>query len=365
MTDPAETQPHSNANAQAVGPPAPHLPAPTAAHATSVASSRFRIDPILLGLALLVALAASAGAIRASAAASGSRPLIPSLASIIAIVVAPLIFSRIAFGLFSRSVRAANVTFAITLLLGFGIYVARGRSPAPTAAPAPASSTSLAEIRAISEEARKASLDGDEERALKLTAESAIKLDEVAANSKGSEKTVMEYAASLARAQNEVLKQYITAANVYADAGGASLVGLTDPQSIQPRLALLNAALSAHDGVIAYFRTISDRIPRELAAKGIAKKDADEFLAGFVANAKVENLLAIHAAEHGMLLAARRRFDLLAANPGLWSVDVRGDLIPVPAFPASTLEEFHRLQVEIDRLADKQGELIQARKAGG
>lgn len=321
---------------------------------------RFRLHLIAVGIAAIIAVAVFAGSIRGHADPDANR-LSQAIGAVVGLLIWPLLASWLAFRLARRSNRVANGVFVAGVLLCLVSHVTRTRvSP-----PAPPSSPSMAEIRALSEEARKASLDGDEQRALKLTAESAAKLDEVAANSKGSEKTVMEYAANLARAQNEVLKQYITAANVYADAGGASLVGLTDPQSIQPRLARLNAALSAHDGVIDYFRAISDRIPRELAAKGIAKKDADEFLAGFVANAKVENLLAIHAAEHGMLLAARRRFDLLTANPGLWSVDAQGELIPAPAFPTAALEEFHRLQREIDRLADKQGELIQERKSGG
>jgi hypothetical protein len=338
---------------------------PAAVSSPGPSTDRYRIDPILIGLALLAGIAAAIGAVRAlSGPGTESRPIAPAIGAIIGFVFLPFLISWAAFRLTSRSRRAANVTFTIVLFLGFAAYATRSRGPVVGTVPGSSNPTSLAEIRAITEEARKASLDGDEERALQLTAESANKLDEAAASAQGSEKIVMEYAANLARAQNQVLTQYITAAGKYSGDGGGGLTGLSDTASIENRLALLNSAVSTHDDVLAYFRTISDRIPRELAAKGVAKSDADEFLAGFVANAKIENLLAIHAAEHGMLLAARKRFDLLKANPGVWNVSPQGDLVATPGFPEVALAEFNRLQSEIDRLAEKQGLLIEERKAG-
>lgn len=333
---------------------------------TSIAPNavpRFRVALIPIGLALLGAIAIAAGAIRGfSRTGLAPYPIGQAIGAAVGLLLWPFLCAWIAYRIARRSNRAANWTFTIVLLLCFIGYATRTRTPVNV--PSGPKPPSMAEIRAISEEAKKASLDGDEKRALELSAESAAKLQEVAAAAKGSEKTVMEYAALLARAQNEVLTQYITAARIYADAGAGSLQGLTDAASVEQRLALLATALSTHDGVITYFRTISDRIPQELASRGVAKKDADEFLAGFIANAKVENLLAIHAAEHGMLLAARARFNLLASSPGLWSVNPQGELVPAPAFPPDRLAEFHRLQSEIDRLADKQGELIEERKSG-
>ncbi len=251
-------------------------------------------------------------------------------------------------------------------------FVAVFRSPSHSGEPAApgtsnseASPASLAEIRAITEEARKASLSGDDKTAISLTEESARKLEAAAATSKGAEKVVMDYAAALAKSQNDVLTKYIGAANKYADAGAASLAGLHDSAALEARVALLSDAITAHDDALKYFRTISDRIPRELAARGVAKKDSDEFLAGFVANAKIENLLAIHSMEHGMLLAARRRFEILRDNPGRWSVGERGALVASETFPAGALTEFNHLGDEIDRLATKQAELIEERKSGG
>lgn len=286
-----------------------------------------------------------------------------AIGAVVGLLLWPLLASWIAFRLARRSNGVGNAAFVVVLLVCLVAHITRTRTSPVSLAPP--SVPSMAEIRALSEQAQKASLEGDEQRALQLTAESAAKLEAVAANSRGTEKIVMEYAAGLARAQNQVLKQYISAAGIYADSGGASLAGLSDAASIQSRLALLDAALSAHEHVVNYFRSISDRIPAELASKGVAKKDADEFLAGFAANAKVENLLAIHAAERGMLLAARKRFDLLKSKPGAWSVGPQGELIAGEGFPESDLAEFHRLQTEIDRLAEKQGLLIQERKSGG
>lgn len=357
MIDPAESQSNARMHEEPSRSPSASPPA---------LPSRFRVDPILLGLAFLAGLAAAIGAVRSfSNAGAEARPIATSITAILAVLVTPFLLAWVAFRFTSRSNRAANVVFAVVLLLGFGAYASRGRAPVAEPVRPPSNSTSLAEIRAISEEARRASLAGDEDRALELTAESATKLEQVAAATTGSEKIVMEYAASLARAQNDVLKKYITAAGQYSDAGAASLVGLTDTESIDRRLSLLAAAISAHDGVIAYFRAISDRIPQELAARGVAKKDADEFLSGFVANAKVENLLAIHAAEHGMLLAARNRFDLLKTHAGKWSVNPQGDLAAAAEFPEADLVEFNRMQSEIERLADKQAVLIEERKSGG
>jgi len=332
----------------------------------AASSRRYRLDPILVGLALLVGLAACVGAIRTiSVVGAQPRPIASVVGAIIALVGGPFLVSWVAFRIASRSHRVANIAFTVVLVLGLVAYATRSRGPVGPSAPVAPNSPSIAEIRAISEEARKASLEGDEQRALKLTAESAAKLDEVASTAKGSEKVVMEYAANLARAQNDVLKQYIDAAGLYSEAGGANLSGLADPESLDRRLALLGTAISTHDAVIAYFRTISDRIPRDLSSKGVAKKESDEFLSGFVANAKIENLLAIHAAEHGMLLAARKRFDLLKSRPGAWSVGPQGQLIAGEGFPESDLAEFHRLQSEIDSLAEKQGVLILQRKSGG
>lgn len=339
---------------------------PAASGAAPPKPPRFKLYLIPVGIAAVASVAVLAGSLRGLARSDpdGFR-ISQAMGAVVGLLLWPLLAAWIVFRLAGRSNRVGNAAFIVVLLLCLVAHATRTRVDAPTSTLPQKDQTSIAEIRAISEEARKASLEGDEERALKLTAESAAKLDEVAATAKGSEKIVMEYAANLARAQNEVLKQYITAAGVYSDAGGASLIGLADPESLERRLALLGTAISTHDAVIVYFRTISDRIPRDLSSKGVAKKDSDEFLSGFVANAKIENLLAIHAAEHRMLLAARKRFDLLKSKPGVWSVSPQGELIAGEGFLDTDIAEFRRLQSEIDRLAEKQGVLIEERKSGG
>ncbi|MBX3390393.1 MAG: hypothetical protein KF691_13165 [Phycisphaeraceae bacterium] len=221
----------------------------------------------------------------------------------------------------------------------------------------------LAEIRAISEEARKASLDGDDEKAIRLTAETAKKLEAVAASSTGAEKAVMEYAAALAAEQNQILKKYIDAAGAFADAGGTSYTGLTDAQSVQARQSLLETATSSHEAVIDYFRGISARIPKDLAARGVSRKDADEFAAGFNAKANPENLLGIHQLEHQILLASKQQFEVLEVNADRWSVTSEGELSFSDEFPKDAREEIARLRRQIESLASQQESLIEARKA--
>lgn len=255
-------------------------------------------------------------------------------------------------------------------IVGIALFLRNTRT-GPFSAPKPAppgAATSdpaaLAEIRSISEEARKASLDGDDEKAIRLTAESAKKLEAVAASSTGAEKAVMEYAAALASEQNQILKKYIDAANAYANAGGSSFKGLTDAQSVRARIVLLDQATSSHDAVIEYFSTISSRIPKDLAARGVSKKDADEFAAGFDAKANPENLLGIHRLEHRILLASKEQFNVLEANAGRWSVESDGELSFSGDFPKDAQEQIANLRGRIDSFASQQELLIEARKAG-
>jgi len=254
----------------------------------------------------------------------------------------------------------AAITLAIVLVVAL-----RTHAPDPKQVPSDANPASLAEIRAITDEARKASLDGDDEKAIKLTAESARRLEAAAASSKGTDKAVMEYAAALANAQNEILKAYINAAGVYSRAGGNDLVGLTDSQQVESRLRLLNDAIAAHDAVLKYFGSIEQRIPRELAARGVGEKDAKDFAAGFSTQANIRNLLAIHQAEHQILLASRTRFEMLRASAGRWKVNENGLLVVDARFPEKDLAEFNRLGDEITALAKQQGALVEERKAGG
>lgn len=268
-------------------------------------------------------------------------PFLPTVAALFAVIVV--------IALFLRSARTAP---------------SAGRNPAPPDAGA-SNPAALAEIRAISEEARKASLDGDDEKAIRLTAESAKKLEAVAASSTGAEKAVMEYAAALASEQNQILKKYIDAAGAYADAGGSSFAGLTDAQSVRARLALLEQAVKAHEAVIDYFQSISARIPRDLSARGVSKKDADEFAAGFNAKANPENLLGIHKLEHRILLASKERFELLEAHAGRWTVGSGGELVITDGFPKDAESTLASLGREIDALAAQQAALIEQRKSGG
>lgn len=341
----------------------PKTPAPSAG--TEPAPPRFRLDPIPLGIAAVAAIAVFAGTIRTLARTDPDASRFShAIGAVIGLLLWPLIASWIAFRLAGRSNRFANGAFILVLLICLVAHATRTRVPPPAPAPGAQKSASIAEIRAIAEQARQASLGGDEQKAIELTAESASKLDQAASAATGPEKTVIEYAASLARSQNDVLKAYITAAGKYADAGGASLAGLSDSASINARLALLDPAIAAHDAVIAYFRAISGRIPVELAARGVPKKSADDFLAGFIANAKIDNLLAIHSAEHGMLVAARRRLELLQANPGKWTGTPESGLVLAETFPDKDRSEFLTLGGTIDKLAAKQGELIAERKSG-
>ncbi|MBL8875495.1 MAG: hypothetical protein JNM86_06835 [Phycisphaerae bacterium] len=329
------------------------------------APPRFRLDPIPLGIGAVAAIAVFAGTVRTLARADPDAYRIShALGAAIGLLLWPLIASWIAFRLAGRSIRFANGAFILVLLVCLVAHVTRSRGSPGAPAPSAQTPASIAEIRALAEQAKQASLGGDEQKAIALTAESASKFDQAASVATGIDKVVMEYAASLARAQNDVLKAYITAAGTYADAGGTSLDGLRDSAAIDARLALLHPAVTAHDDVIAYFRSISDRIPTELAARSVPKKAADDFLAGFVANARIDNLLAIHAAEHGMLLAARRRFEILKANNGNWTNTPENGLAFGESFTQKDRDEFLKLGDTIDRLAAQQGELIAERKSG-
>ncbi|MBX3381327.1 MAG: hypothetical protein KF805_14625 [Phycisphaeraceae bacterium] len=337
-------------------------------HATSPAATvtRFRLHPIPAAIALVATVAVVVGAFRAlSLSGADPRRIGEAMGTLIGLLLWPLLVGWAVFRLAGRSNRAGNWAFTIMLLLCLGAYSIGLRAAAPQQRAADTNPASLAEIRAISEEARKASLDGDDEKAIRLTAESAKKLEAVAATSQGSDKAVMEYAAALAKAQNEILKKYIDAAGKYADAGGADLSGLSDAPGVEARLALLDQAIVAHDNVIEYFSAIENRIPKDLAERGANEKDAAQFLSGFLEKANLNNLLAIHRLEHGMLLASKSRFELLRANAGRWTVDANGELIAQVEFPDSDLAEFNRLGKEIDSLAEKQGVLVEQRKAGG
>jgi len=256
---------------------------------------------------------------------------------------------------------AAIAAVPVAIVIAFW---ARLPGTAPAIRSSDANPASLAEIRAITEEARKASLDGDDEKAIKLTAESARKLEAAAASSKGADKAVMEYAAALATAQNEILKTYIDAAGVYSRAGGNDLAGLSDASQVESRLRLLTDAIAAHQAVLTYFGSVEQRIPKELAARGVSEKDARDFAAGFAEQANMRSLLAIHQAEHQILLASRARFELLKANAGRWTVTEKGLLVADTGFSEKDFAEFNRLGDEIAALAKQQGALVEARKGG-
>ena len=83
--------------------------------------------------------------------------------------------------------RALGAGLALALAIALLLFLFANRStlrtPQHASDSTQANPASLAEIRAITEEARKASLDGDDEKAISLTAESARRLEAAAANS--------------------------------------------------------------------------------------------------------------------------------------------------------------------------------------
>lgn len=339
---------------------------------------RFSLSKILLGIGCVAVIAVAVGSIRAisqsgngSGVSAGNHSAIQNaysvgqaIGAVVGLVLWPLLAGWLAFRVFGRSNKAANAAFLCVLLLCLAAHTLRRGATQPRPPQQSQSPASLAEIRAITEEARKASLDGDDERAIELTAESARKLKAAAANSTGSDKIVMEYAAALAKAQNELLKTYIDTAGAYTDDGGAALEGLDDPARLDKRIARLSDAISAHDPVVDYFGAIEANIPKELAQRGAKQEDIDQFLMGFTEKANLVNLLAIHRLEHAMLLASHARFELLRANAGKWSVSDKGSLIEAPGFSPEDLAEFNRLGTEVESLAEKQAALIEQRKAG-
>lgn len=246
---------------------------------------------------------------------------------------------------------------AILVVAGLAGWLSAGKAREPSGERA-----GLAEVNALNEMARRASVSGENDKALAFSDESARKLRDLASKASGDERLLMEYASELAATQNEITRAFVSDSDAYVAAGGGDLGGLTDAGALEKRVGLLERTIASHGAFVAYFAGVEDRIGSDLRARGASAGAIREFVEGFRGQAKIDNLVRIHELQRAILEEERERFAILQRFPGQWKQAANGVELGA-AVPTEQRARFAAMESEIVGLREKMKALVQERNA--
>jgi hypothetical protein len=148
-------------------------------------------------------------------------------------------------------------------------------------------------------------------------------------------------------------------------AGGVSPSGLTSPQAIRDRLALVEQCEQANRALLAAIPTWPDQLRQRLRARNVAADRVERVVAGFTKEFRADLITAIHGDDGEMVTQMRVVLIVLQGSYGRWRYDRARDTVVFNG--PGLVEQYNTANRAISTIAqhqrERQQQFLDARRA--
>lgn len=311
----------------------------------------FRLSAVSIVLAILVVLGGLAIAIRGAwVEGLDSYNTGGAVGGAIGMLIVPFIVGWVGYLVVRRSNFVGNALFLIMLVIALlgqgGIALRRAQQR-----------SSIQQIESLSQQSKDAAAAGDNERALQLAEQTASRTKEIAANSSGAEKKMLEFSAAFIKRSTDLSRAYNAELTRFSEDGGADCAGLVDAAAFEKRLSLLESAIAAQKKNHELYIDLDKRTTSEMKTQGFSEKEIAGYIRGLTQGGRLQSVVRSHELEGLLLVSIRARLEILRDNLGKWTCGEDGVVTFGADAQPDALQKFDELARAINAASQEQAEL--------